>query len=383
MLTAPGSGWTYYFYRGASEPILVACTLWAIDRAIAERFLQAWWFGVALGLMRPEAWPFLLLYGAWLFWQLPHLRVWVVIGLMAQPIGWFVPPWISTGQPFLAATHASEYNGHLGASRLRTVLGRGESLQSLPSLLLAGAAVVLTLWRGRDRLVFWLAGAVAAWWIVVVGMTLDGYPGLQRFYLPAAAVTCVLSGLGLMLVAFALGDLLTGRIGRRGSDSWADPRPSPLYGVVVAGATALILLGATHFVGSRWAFARKQQHLAAVAVTRIDALGTAVAVLGGRTGVLPCGSSVVTINHSLQTALAWKLGTTLERVQTVLRAPGPTGSASSSGGGLAFVGPWDSIDGGPPPIDPSLSVHKQIRTVGPWRIFEVYAPGAKPRCVGG
>jgi hypothetical protein len=87
VLTSPESGWAYYFYRGASEPILIACTLWAIDRLIAERYLQAWWFGVALGLMRPEAWPFLLIYGAWLFWQFPHLRVWVLLGLIAQPIG--------------------------------------------------------------------------------------------------------------------------------------------------------------------------------------------------------------------------------------------------------------------------------------------------------
>jgi hypothetical protein len=371
VLTAPGSGWTYYFYRGASEPILIACTLWAIDRLVAERYLQAWWFGVALGLMRPEAWPFLLAYGVWLGWQFPHLRVWVLLGLIAQPIGWFVPPWISTGQPFLAATHASEYNGHLGASRLRTVLARGESLQSLPSLALAALAVLLTLWRGRDRLVFWLAGGVVAWWVVVVAMTLDGYPGLQRFYLPAAAVTCVLSGLGLVLAAFLMGDLLTGRLGRTAGEGWADPHPSAVYTAVVVGAVAVILAAGTHFIGKRWTYARHQQHLAAVAVTRIDALGTAVAVLGGKAHVLPCGSSVVTINHSLQTALAWKLGTTLERVQTVLRVPG-----------VAFVGPWDSIDGGPPPIDPSLSVHRLVRTVGPWRIYQVYSPGARPRCVG-
>jgi hypothetical protein len=384
VLTSPGSGFSYYFYRGASEPILIACTLWAIDRLIAGRHVQAYLFAVALGLMRPEAWPFLLGYGAWLFWTRPHLRLLVVLGLIAQPIGWFVPPWISTGQPLLAATHASEYNGHLGASRLRTVLSRGESLQPFPSLALALAAVLLTLWRGRDRLVFWLAGGVLGWWIVVVAMTLDGYPGLQRFYLPAAAVTCVLSGLGLMLLAFLVADAATGRLAshvRRAGSSSHVPQTgfssqvrqtgSAVHTAIAAGVVALLLLGSAHFLSSRWAYARRQQHLAAVAVTRIDALGQAVAALGGRAAVLPCRASTVTINHSLQTALAWKLGTTLERVQTVLREPG-----------LAFVGPWDSIDGGPPPIDASLSVHRPIRTIGPWRIFEVYAPGSRPRCVG-
>ena len=30
--------------------------------------------------------------------------------------------------------------------------------------------------------------------MLVVAMTLDGYPGLERFYLPAAGLTCVLAG---------------------------------------------------------------------------------------------------------------------------------------------------------------------------------------------
>jgi hypothetical protein len=373
ILTAPGSGWSYYFYRGASEPILIACALWAIDRLVAGRHLQAWWFGVALGLMRPEAWPFLLIYGLWLFWTFPHLRVWVVLGLIAQPVGWFVPPWISTGQPLLAATHASEYNGHLGASRLRTVLARGESLQPLPSLVLAIAAVLLTAWRGRDRLVFWLAGGVLAWWIVVVGMTLDGYPGLQRFYLPAAAVTCVLSGLGLMLVSFTVADLLTGRIGRGATDGWSTGPPSAAHTTIAVGALAVILIGSTQFVGTRWTFARNQQRLASAAVTRIDALGTAVAALGGRAHILPCGSSVVTINHSMQTALAWKLGTTLERVKTVVSNGEPA---------IAFVGPWDSIDGGPPPILYSFQ-KRVLATVGPWSLQQVWPVGQpRPACLG-
>ena len=94
--------------------------------------------------------------------------------------------------------------------------------------------------------------------------------------------------------------------------------------------------------------------------------------------LLPCGSSVVTINHSLQTALAWKLGTTLERVQTVLRAPG-----------IAFVGPRDSIDGGPPPIaftrhGLAISFDKRVLAqVGAWSIQQVWPVGTRPGpCVG-
>ena len=132
-----------------------------------------------------------------------------------------------------------------------------------------------------------------------------------------------------------------------------------------------VLAGSTHFVGARWAYAKQQEPLAAIAVKRIAELGTAVRVLGGSSRVLPCRSSVVTINHSLQTALAWKLGTTLARVQTVMTKPG-----------IAFVGPHDSIDGG----EPLVLYHFQARVlarVGAWSLQQVWPVGEPlPACVG-
>ncbi|MGO9973002.1 MAG: hypothetical protein ACLP01_09375 [Solirubrobacteraceae bacterium] len=351
--------WGYYFFRGTSEALLIGVILWAIDRLIAGHHWQAYMLGVAEGLMRPEIWPFLLVYGAWLFYKHPGMRVWVVLGLIAQPVGWFVPPWYSTGAPFMAATHAAEYNGHLGANPLKTVLERGEGLQSLPSFVFGIVAVALALWRGRDRLVLGLGGFVVAWWVVVVAMTEDGYPGLERFYLPAAAVTCVLSGLGLVRTA-ALASELLGSRSLAAARSW------------VAIAVGVVLLaGSYHFMSHRITLVRQQEPLAAAAVTRFNELGDAVAAVGGRGAVLPCSASLVTINHSMQPMLAWQLHTTLERVKSVIRTPG-----------LAFVGPWDSIDGAPPPIPKDLSVHRLIATVRSWRIYQVYPPGPLPRCVG-
>jgi hypothetical protein len=376
--------WSYYFFRGASEPLLIACALWTIDRALAGRHRQAYFLLVCEGLMRPEAWPFLLLYGGWLFFADRGVaaRAGVLVGLAAQPVGWFVPPWISTGQPFLAATHASEYNGHLGANPFVTVLKRGESLQVLPALVLGFLAVLLALWLSRGRMAAgwrslrrsrwrsgweemplegWLGLAVVAWWAVVVGMTLDGYPGLQRFFLPAAALTCVLGGFGLLWLASLAGQAAGGllKAGR---------------GVALAVAAVVVvalLAGSVHFASPRITFVRDQEPLARVAVRRIDQLGQAIAQLGGRSALLPCGSSVVTVNHSMQTALAWKLDTTLERVQTVLRVPG-----------VAFVGPHDSIDGGVPPIAFAFTAHL-LRRVGDWKIYTVARSGQSlPACVG-
>jgi hypothetical protein len=374
--------WSYYFFRGASEPVLIACALWAVDRALARRHGQAWFLLCCEGLMRPEAWPFLLAYGAWLFWRAPGMRFWVLAGLVAQPVGWFVPPWISTGQPFLAATHASEYNGHLGSNPFVTVVKRGESLQPLPALGSAVVGVVLaviaagrglgdslaTAWRSRGRsgleavpMEVWLAVAVIAWWVVVVGMTLDHYPGLQRFFLPAAALICVLGGVGLARVAWLIGTAV-GRLVR------ALPAAA---GAAAAIVVVMLVVASWHWVSPRVTFVRAQEPLAAMAVRRIDELGTAVSDLGGQSRILPCDSSVVTINHSMQTAFAWKLGTTLERVQTVLR-----------GAGLAFVGPHDSIDGGPPPIAFQYRA-RLIRTVGAWKIYRV-TPARAPvgPCMG-
>jgi hypothetical protein len=376
VLSDPGSPWAYYFFRGASEPILIAVWLWAIDRLLAGRHLTAYLLLTAEGLMRPEAWPFLLGYGIWLWLHRPELRWWVIGGLVLQPAGWFGPPWISTGQPFLAATHAADYNGQLGANPLATVLKRGESLQPLPSLGLAVVATVLALWRGRDRVVLGLAAATAAWWVIVVGMTEDGYPGLQRFFLPAAAMICVLAGLGLVQLSAVVAELVVDDVGRlltRAGGLLASVGRSLVGGrvaiAVLVGVLLLALSGT--YVGRRWRYAQAQEPLAATAVTRIDDLGVAIRRLGGTRALLPCGSSVVTINHSLQTALAWKLGTTLARVDTVLTRPG-----------IAFVGPRDTIDGGVPPVLFHFSAH-EIAHVGAWSIQVVTRRGQPvPACVG-
>ena len=108
------------------------------------------------GLIRPEWWPFIGLYALWLWFRDPAWRGWgprllILVGLFLLPFLWFVPPWIGSGQPFLAASHAASYNGHLGADRLHTVLARGVDLQVLPALILAAIAVALGWWRERDR----------------------------------------------------------------------------------------------------------------------------------------------------------------------------------------------------------------------------------------
>jgi hypothetical protein len=364
--------WAYYMFRGASEPMLIGTSLWAIDRHLDRRYATAFLLGVATGLLRPEVWPLLGAYAIWLWIREPRLRVLIVAGLLAVPIGWFVPPWISTGQPLLAASHAHEYNGHLGSDPFLEVIRRGADLQIAPALVFAVVAVVLALvrsprpvrWRTlepRERLTLSLAGLVVAWWVIVVGMTVVGYPGLERFFLPAAAVTCVLAGAGIAWLA----QLAAGWVRRAAPGVHLSP------GMVAAVVAAVLVAASIPFATGRVSAARAQEPIASRAVTRLDQLTHAVAVVGGHRAVFPCHSSFVAVNHSVQTALAWKLHVTLGRVGTSMRHQG-----------LMFIGPHDTIDGGLPRIDPRLTSRQLIATAGAWRVYRMTTPGSSTRCVG-
>jgi hypothetical protein len=346
----------YYMYRGTSEPALIATSLWALDRLLARRHGQAYLIVVAASLIRPEAWPFLGLYAIWLWRHEPRLRLAILAGLGAIPLFWFVPPWIGSGQPFLAASHAKSYNGHLGSHPVLEALRRSADLQVLPVLIAAAAAAGLAWFKDRDRLTLALAGGALAWIALVVAMVIGGYPGLERFFLPASAILCVLAGVGVARVALLAG----GRIGS----------PAARTTVTLAVVVALIAVSIP-LSGSRIDTARAQEHVAARAVTTLDQLSAAVAAVGGHDGVYPCRSSFAAVNHGVQTALAWKLHVTLGRVGTSMRHAG-----------VLFIGPHDTIDGAPAPVSSRLTGMQQLVRVGVWRVIRVTRPGHSTRCVG-
>ncbi len=353
--------WFYYMFRGTSEPMLVGLSLWAVDRHLAGRYVLAFVLGVAASLIRPEWWPFVILYGIWLYRRQPRpsLLILILAGWVAIPFFWFVPPWISTGQPLLAATHAHEYNGHLGSDPFLEVLRRGADLQVVPWLVFAVVAVAITWWHERDRVILGLAAGALAWWVLVVAMTLDGYPGLERFFLPAAGIVCVLGGVGLVRAARLIGDR-GAALGGTTARGW-----------LAVAAAAVFVAVSIPFTITRIDAARAAKPTAARAVTRFNELTAAVAAVGGHDGVYPCKSSFAAINHSAQTALAWKLHVTLERVGTSMHEPG-----------VMFVGPHDSIDGGPPRVDPRLNRIQLIAKVGPWRMYRAWTTGLPAACVG-
>src|SRR5581483_561438 len=276
-----------------------------VERHLVGRRGQAFALAVAASLIRPEAWPFLGAYAIWLWIKEPRLRVAILAGLAAVPVFWFVPPWIGSGQPFLAASHAKAYNGHLGRHPALEALRRAGDLQVLPVLIAAAIAAVFAWLTDRSRLVLALCGGALAWVALVVAMVIAGYPGLERFFLPAAAVFCVLAGVGIARLAGLAGG-----------------------GYATIAAAAGLVAISVPLSTSRIDSFRAQKPLADKAVRTLDQLSAAAAAVGGHKEVFPCRSSFSAVNHGVQTALAFKLHVTLARVGTSLRHPG-----------VLFVGP--------------------------------------------
>jgi hypothetical protein len=351
------SEWTHYMFRGTSEPLVVTTTLFAIERHLAGRKTTAFLSGVALALMRPEAGLFVGLYALWLFFKgdpILRTRVILVLGILAIPVGWFVPPWIASGQPLLSSQHALLYNGQLGAHPELEVLKRATNLSVWP-VIVAALAVTLLAIRRRDWLTVTLAGGALAYVAVVEAMTAKGYPGLERFMLPAAATFAVLAGVAVVRFALFAGG-----------------------GLASLGVAAVLVAIAVPFFAGRVSAARPERRITQQAVSIYNSMVDAVHKAGGNKAVFPCWSSRAAINHSVQPSLAWALGAPLTHIYAVtdldktLRHPA-----------LAFFAPRNPINGGAPTaLDYGLK-GQLLAKAGFWKVIRITKPGdPADACVG-
>jgi hypothetical protein len=395
LLTTQDYG--YYFMRGASEPGLVACTLWAVDRLLEGRRGEAFLLMIAASLIRPEWWPYTVAFAAWLAvrgeggWESRRGRATLLAGLVLIPLGWFGPPWLGGSSPLLAAHNASLYNGQLGADPLRAVVGRAVDIQIWPLLAAAFAfvawVVAMDVRRGitsdRGRIVGALGLFVGAWWVEVVVMTIWlGYPGLERFFLPAAALVCVLGGVGMATIAQAAAAWVAGAAGP-GSTTDSESGTGPGAGVrwgfdrgglaigAGGGLVAAMVAGSVLVSHSAVELLVGSEGQAALAQRTLDGLSRSVAAAGGRAAVLPCPDSFAAVNHAAQPALAWDLRVTLERVGSAMTAPG-----------VDFIGPADIATGIPAAIDPALVRDRVVGRSGNWTAVALSRGGAGGRCVG-
>jgi hypothetical protein len=351
------SDWAHYMFRATSEPIVVTTTLFAIERHLAGRRITAYLSGVALVLLRPEAGLFVGLYGLWLLVSDRRVGTWlvVVLGLIAIPVGWLVPPWVASGEPLLASIHARAYKSHLGSHPLLEVLKRATNLTVWP-VIIAALAVTLLAIRTRDWLTVVLAGAALAYVAIVEAMTIDHYPGLERFMLPAAAIACVLAGVAVGRFATLAGG-----------------------GLASLGLAAALVAIAVPFFDGRIVEAATERASAQQAVVDYNRIVAAVDEVGGTRRVFPCPKSYAAVNHTAQTALAWALDVPLTRVLTVTYI-----DASLRRPALAFFAPRNPITGGAPTAFVDGLRGQLIGRSGMWKMFRVtrrHDPAADV-CVG-
>jgi len=192
---------------GNSEGLIVAFLLATVDRHLAGDRRAAFLFAVCAGLLRPEAWPFLGLYGLWLLWR-RQLPIALVLGAGAGVVAlWLLPELWGSGDLLRAAHRAKDVNPGAPTyadNPAREVLHHARLMLTGPlsaGLLAAGVMLMVR----RDRALAFMVVLAVAWLGLVAYMTSDGFSGNQRYLIAPVALLIVLGGAG---AGWALGRVL-------------------------------------------------------------------------------------------------------------------------------------------------------------------------------
>ncbi|HYF28157.1 MAG TPA: hypothetical protein VD931_20600 [Baekduia sp.] len=184
---ALSAGWWWHGAVGNSEGLFLALVLAAADRALDNRHSPALGLAAAAALLRPELWPFLGLYGLWLWVRRAAPRPYLAAAAVAIPALWLVPELLASGQLSRSADRAQIPNPGQPATADRPALASldlSTAVPLLPVLLLSLAALL----HGRTRL---LAAFGLAWLALVAVMAEAGFSGEARYALPGAALLAV------------------------------------------------------------------------------------------------------------------------------------------------------------------------------------------------
>jgi hypothetical protein len=295
-------GYAQTFWRGNSEGVLVAVCLWAVERHLDGRRTDAFLFGFAAALLRPEVWPFFGLYGLWLGWIEPRRRVLVGAVFAACGFLWFAPEYWGSGDWLRAGHRAHQPNPDspaFAAFPFLEVFKLSAPILSPPVLLGGLIALVRPIRERTWELRCWLAAAATVLMIVVALMTQAGFAGNLRYVALPAALVCVLSGVGWSEAIQAA----AARFGRT-------------TGIVIAG---LLALAALPFVLSDLGSLRDNARAIRSEADFYGSLPAAIAKAGGPAAVKRC--KVYTGNYQVQ-AVAWYLNMPSGQVGIDPRPPG-------------------------------------------------------------
>jgi hypothetical protein len=270
---------------GESEGLLLALVLWGVLRHLDRMPFQAFGLGLAAAMLRPETWPFLGLYACFLWVKVPGRRVATAGLLLLIPLAWFLPDYLSSGNPLGASSRAlmpDPGSASLADRPAHEVVRRAFAL--LPpgaSILALGGLVVATV--RREAPLIMLAAGGAAWIALNAVMAEFGFPGAARILLLGVAAAAVLGGVALARIVERAPRVL----------SWL------LYGLTVVLFAAHISPGVLPLLTTLEEEARYNRNLA-----------TIITEAGGRDVLLACGRpiapplAVPSVAWHLRTAIA-------------------------------------------------------------------------------
>jgi hypothetical protein len=335
--------WLLNTALGNSEGLLAAAAVWAVVAQLAGRHRIALALLLAAALLRPEAWPFLGGYALWLWRTGREPLGLLAVTLLPVPLLWFGPDVLGAGGALGASSAArgtaSPQSAVYADFPALEVLADFAELLTIPALLAAAAGAALGGTIARR-----LAAAGLAWVALVAVMTQAGYAGNPRYNVAAAAVGCVLAGVGVAALARRVasggdatrreegavsgGDTTARRDDRAvsGGDTTArrddrvDPdaaraarRPSAALGWPFAAALAAGVLAFT--AGD---LSDQVEELGDRADRRTD-LDALVDRVGGASAISACAPART--NQPMKAMVAWRLDVSMEHLADRPRAP--------------------------------------------------------------
>jgi MFS family permease len=339
--------WFRDVWLGNSEGLLIALVLWAVERHLAGRRDHALVVGFLAALLRPETWPFLGLYGLWLWLRNPATRRLSLVLAALIPVLWLVPEQIGSGDAFRASTRAQAPapGSHVPALSHHPVLKLLENAVHMPIVpVLVGAGLGLMLAaigyrRARDdRTTLVLSLGTLAWVGVVAFMTQHGYSGNARYLLAPAGLACVVAGVGWARAGRAIAARL--------------PLAATAAGAVLL---ALLVLASLPWAEPRGDLLRRQAHVMSHESALQHDLPDALRAAGGAKSVLACGTPYT--GPYQVPRVAWELHVHTVRVASLPpRKPGVIFQANAASGG--------------PLVARAPAGFRPVAQAGPWRVLE-------------
>ena len=294
---------------GFSEGLLVLCGLLAVERHLDGHRSHAFGLGLAAGLLRPEAWPFVGLYALYLLWERRSRLWWLAAGGAAMVALWVLPELWGSGNLLRAAERANAPNpGSPAFADVPSLAVVEDFVRALGPLAIAGLVLAPLAARSRApdsdgrRGVALLAALAAGWLALVAVMTELGFAGNLRYLFLPMGFAAVVAGAG---IAWAVGWVALRRDTARGR------RVVALGGAALA-ATVLAVTAAVELP--------EEGELVAYEAQLREELPAVLAQAGGPQRLLDCGE--VAVNPFMIPWAAWVLEVHVQRLGLKTAGPG-------------------------------------------------------------